>query len=223
MIKIDPLSATSLLLQLTRAGKHIGIATGFLIEAKGVNYLVTNWHVVSGYDPQTGKPILEDGPPDSIVIIHHADALGTWQSKNVSLLNTDASPRWIEHPSGRQIDVILLPLDPPDTSVRYYPLDLNLANTDMVPEVAMPCSIIGFPLGLTGPGVFPIWKTGHIASEPLLDYNVKPSFLTDATTRGGMSGSPVVLRLNGGFRQSNGNVMMSMAGYMTRFLGVYSG
>ena len=104
-----------------------------------------------------------------------------------------------------------------------YPLDLSMADVDIVPEVAMPVSIIGFPLGLTSGGYFPIWKTGHIASEPNIDYNGEPLFLIDSTTRSGMSGSPVVLRMSGGFKTKNGKTVLSMGGYRTLFLGIYSG
>ena len=52
----------------------------------------------------------------------------------------------------------------------------------------MPISIIGFPLGMSGPSRMAIWKTGHIATEPDVDYNGEPFFIIDATTRQGMSG-----------------------------------
>lgn len=117
--------------------------------------------------------------------------------------------------------MIALPLNI-DASIKVYPLDLNLANTDMIPEPAMPISIIGYPAGIrTGTG-FPIWKTGHIASDPDLNYDNKPVFLIDATTRGGMSGSPVVLRMSGGFMNRSGARVIS-AGTSTKFLGIYSG
>ena len=60
------------------------------------------------------------------------------------------------------------------------------------------------------------------ASDPGLDYDGRPAFLIDATTRGGMSGSPVVLRLHGGYRTSENNYIMA-GGTTTRFIGVYSG
>lgn len=107
--------------------------------------------------------------------------------------------------------------------IKIYPFDFSLANTDIVPTVAMPISIIGFPLGFSGPGRLPIWKTGHIASDPDLDYNKEPLFLIDATTRGGMSGSPVVLRLSGGYKTRSGNSVMSSSRKATLFLGIYSG
>ena len=87
----------------------------------------------------------------------------------------------------------------------------------------MPVSIIGFPLGLTSEGAFPIWKSGHIASDPDLDYNGLPAFLIDATTRGGMSGSPVVLRLLGGYSTRSGSTIMTQTRPSTLFLGIYSG
>ncbi|MCE8429750.1 MAG: hypothetical protein J5U19_15365, partial [Candidatus Methanoperedens sp.] len=52
-----------------------------------------------------------------------------------------------------------------------------------------------------------------------------PAFLVDAITRAGMSGSPVVIRLTGGYYTQDGN---SWVGYVpsgnpqTRFLGVLS-
>lgn len=41
-------------------------------------------------------------------------------------------------------------------------------------------------------GVFPVWKRGSIASEPLFNINLGPAILVDAVTRRGMSGSPVL-------------------------------
>ena len=81
-------------------------------------------------------------------------------------------------------------------------------------------SIIGFPFGLASSGKFPIWKTGHIASDIDLNYKDKPVFLIDATTKPGMSGSPVIARRNGFSQTSKGQ---RVGGTTERFLGVYSG
>ncbi len=224
-VRLDPLSFTSLHLSLYAAGQAIGTATGFVVKASERFFLVTNWHVASGRNPANGQPLYAKGLiPDSMGIVHHAQPLGTFTERREALIAQSGSPRWIEHALGRERDVVLLPLPNPVAPIQYFPLDLALADIDMVPEVAMPVSIIGFPLGLTGAGMFPIWKTGHIASEPGLEYKEKPVFLIDATTRGGMSGSPVVLRLTGGYSTANGSsVLTSSGGDQTRFLGVYSG
>lgn len=90
--------------------------------------------------------------------------MGSWVRKQEILLAKDGSRLWLEHKNGKAVDVVALPLTEVTDDVQFYPLDLALADVDMVPEVAMPVSIIGFPIGFTSAGFFPIWKTGHIAA-----------------------------------------------------------
>jgi len=160
--------------------------------------------------------------PDEVRIVHHASArLGAWVVRSECLADGDGRIRWLEHPNGRDVDLVALPLLQLDAEVRIYPLDLTLAAANMIPQVAMPVAIIGYPYGIaTGIG-WPIWKTGHIASDPDIDFDNRPAFLIDATTRGGMSGSPVVLRLTGGYPTREAWVISS--GVATKLLGVYSG
>jgi len=223
-ISIDPLSVRSIYVITVKENKRLGTATGFIVEKANKQYLITNWHVLSGRHPQTNKPLSRSGDtPDRIQVVHHAKTLGTWVVKTELLYDRKGEKNWLEHKNGRAVDVVALPLTSISNDVQIYPLDLRLADADMIPQVAMPVSIIGFPLGLTSARVFPIWKTGHIASDPDLDYNSEPLFLIDATTRGGMSGSPVVLRLTGGYKTRSGGTIMGSSNLRTRFLGIYSG
>ena len=223
-IMIDQLSVCSLFLEARVCGKPLGTATGFCVEFKGRKFLVTNWHVVTGRDPDTGKVLSPTGGlPDELAIRHHSSAnVGTWIFKTERLQTPTGQNAWYEHPRGSAVDVIALPLDSTTSDIQFYPLNLGLADFDMVVHVAMPVSIIGFQFGLGAAGSWPIWKTGHIASDPDLDYDGRPAFLIDATTRGGMSGSPVVLRSYGGYASSKGHITVG-GGPATRFLGVYSG
>ena len=222
-VLIDPLTVSSLLLETAANHQPLGTATGFCVRKGDSTYLITNWHVLSGRNPDTGGLLSPTGAvPDEVRIVHHATAgLGNWVVATQPLLDGTGRRKWIEHPLGHTIDVVALPVIP-QNGVSYYPLDLDLADFDMLVQVAMPVSIIGFPFGLTTVGAFPIWKTGHIASDPDLDYGGRPAFLIDATTRGGMSGSPVVLRLYGGYATSRAAMKLG-GGPGTRFLGVYSG
>ncbi len=224
-IMIDPLSCCSLWVELAISGHHLSTATGFIVEETEKPYLITNWHVVAGRNPDTDQLLSTTGAiPDTIWILHHsAGRLGSWTWREEPLYYAEGNPRWIEHPQGRMIDVVALPLEAVDDQVAIYPLDLSLAETDIVPQPAMPVSIIGYPFGLATGGAWPIWKTGHIASDPDVDYDGRPAFLIDATTRGGMSGSPVVLRLSGGYKTRTGRRVLAGAGLQTLFLGVYSG
>ena len=127
---------------------------------------------------------------------HSSYKLGLYFEHVESLYEPDGQAlRWLEHPQGRAVDVVAVPLRLP-SHCRIFPLDLALADADLEVKVAMAVSIVGYPKGLTAGGVLPIWKTGHLASEPDLNYEYgRPAFLIDATTRIGMSGSPVVLRV----------------------------
>jgi hypothetical protein len=154
--------------------------------------------------------------------MHHSSArLGSWLRVRETLHISDGNPRWIEHPLGRQVDIVALPLLAVGPDVALYPLDLSLSDVDMIAQPAMPVSIIGFPYGLTAAGSMPIWKMGYIASEPEIDYEGQAVFLVDATTRPGMSGSPVILRLSS-FRMRNGAAQLGGT-VRTRFMGVYPG
>lgn len=223
-ILIDPLSCISLHLECLSKGVPIGAGTGFVVVYEGTNYLITNWHVVTGRDPKTGKPMSTTGvaDPDAVGIwFHDAKRLGSWHRMIEPLVDsTNGNKLWKEHSLGRQIDVVALALNP-SNDVKIYDLDTSLANTDMVLLPSEPVSIVGFPFGIAAAGKFPIWKTGHIASDIDLDYDNKPVFLVDATTRPGMSGSVVFARRLGGFRSSK--AQWHLGGSALRFLGVYSG
>jgi len=220
---IDPLSTSSLFLELRVRDNPLSNATGFIVKNGDLSYLITNWHVLSGRSSQSNQINSPTGAvPDSVRIAHHGTMLGTWTFVDEPILNDDGHPLWVEHPRGREIDVVALPITQVPDQITLHPFDLSLSDTDMIPQVAMPVSIIGFPLGLAVAGAFPIWKTGHIASDPDIDYQGIPAFIIDATTRGGMSGSPVVLRMSGGFLTREGHMIMA-SGPRTRFLGVYSG
>lgn len=221
---LDPLSVKSLFLEQVDEKKEIiGCATGFIFQYNSKNYLITNWHVVTGRDPSNNQILDKLGrTPTSIQIWHNAEKLGAWESR-IEPLFSGEKKNWIEHPKGRDVDVVALPLTQVDSVITLYPFDLKLADTDMIPMVGMPISIIGFPQCMSGPGKMAIWKTGHIATEPDFDYNGEPFFIIDATTRQGMSGSPVVLRLTGGYQTRTGGTVMATSGMRTKFLGIYSG
>jgi hypothetical protein len=222
-IIIDPLSASSLKIEaVTITGITLSTATGFVITHNNQYFLVTNWHVVSGRNTFTNQVMHSSiATPELLhVYCHSALGLGNWNVVRIHLYKKSGAQNWLEHPFGRSVDIVLIKLHPAD-DLQLYSLNLNLSETDIVPTPAMSVSIIGYPYGLSTEGLWPIWKTGHIASDPELDYNGHPAFLIDATTRGGMSGSPVIIRMSSGYNNSAGTHVIGE--YKTKFLGVYSG
>lgn len=229
-IFIDPLSQVPLYVETIKRinGKEkiVTSATGFIYKKNTEYFLITNWHVVTGKHPFDKKEIVIDGidvsNPEKIRIHFHGNTLGEWVPYDVNLYRKK-EPIWLEHPKKNEVDVVAIPLK---MSVReklkrqLYTINEISINEDILITPSMNVSIIGFPLGFSTFGKFPIWKTGQIASDFDIDINSLPLFYIDAATRGGMSGSPVICKTNS--YQTKKGFVMSM-GYAQKFLGIYSG
>jgi hypothetical protein len=223
-------SVQSLKLRLQANGHAIGVATGFIVKHKGLPYLVTNLHVVSGIDPATGRILHDSGTavPDEVLILHNsANGLGTWEWRAQRLYSEDGKPSWIEHPLGKKVDVIVLPLaNFEDVTLYPYVIDEPSDKSDFVVGPADTVSVIGFPFGLSGGAAgIAIWATGFVASEPDFDLNGLPLFLIDCRARKGQSGSAVVAyRGNGSICRTRGGQSKLVQGPgFYRLMGIYSG
>ncbi|UZR29874.1 trypsin-like peptidase domain-containing protein [Methylococcus mesophilus] len=223
---VDPLSATSLLVIPCFNDIELASATGFTVSWNGAPYLITNWHVVTGRNSDTEECLDKKHAaiPNRLTVRFHAKGtLGKWTDVDLPLIDENQVKMWKEHPLGNTIDVVAISLSEEVASqVSLYPLDLALADVDMVAMPALPVSVIGYPFGICAGENWPIWKTGHIASDPDIDFETgRPAFLIDATTRSGMSGSPVVLRMDN-YTKSDGSQIIA-GGIATKFMGVYAG
>lgn len=224
---LDPLSLSSVYLELlsenfqTGNKDILGFATGFIIQRTDNYYLITNWHVLTGKNSDTNQPIHNAGALPSIVRIHLFKNVSTlridWGFIDISL---EPSP-WIEHPEGRFVDVVALPL-PSKIDFELYALDLSLSQTDIKCFPGVPVSVIGFPCGLKGGGYFPIWSTGYMATEFCINVENKPLFYANVSGRKGLSGSPVVARAIGSCMTTQGGLDI-FPGIRTKFMGIYSG
>jgi len=219
-ITIDEFSVKSLYLETYRDELKIGVATGFVVKKNFSYYLITNWHVVTCRNTSNDRPLSDVGitDPNILKVWFHGLKLGQWIQKEVCIIDQDRNKLWLEHERGKEIDVVAVPLKI-SSDVSIYNIDLALADFDLMLYPSEAVSIIGFPEGLTSGGKLPIWKTGHIASDIDIDWGDKPAFLIDATTKSGMSGSPVVAKRVSIYQTSQGNTI----GNAVRFLGVYSG
>lgn len=216
-------SAQSIKIDALADGHQLGHATGFVVQGRRGPLLVTNRHVVTGRDQNTGQPLHKASGfvPDKLIVHHHGPALGGWLPCEEPLYHNQ-SPRWIEHPTlGAKADFVGLPL-----STVYlrslYPFDPSDPGPPILVQPSDPLSVIGFPFGLSSEG-WPIWSTGFLASEPAIDHDGLPVFLIDCRTRQGQSGSAVIAHRNGGMVNMEGGNVAMYSGHVTRFLGIYSG
>jgi hypothetical protein len=209
-------------------------ATGFYWRADKSLYLITNWHVVTGWNPITDKAISETGFVPTHLASEYflkekmGDKLVNRKKCEVciQLIDRDSSPCWLEHPKfGRKIDVIAVRVcDLAEVELLTVPINTYSDFMDFEVCAGDDAFVIGYPLGLGG-GPFPIWKRASVASEPDIDIEGTPKFYIDTATRKGMSGSPVVAIRRGLInpRGATSLVDESVIGTAETFIGIYSG
>jgi S1-C subfamily serine protease len=163
------------------------------------------------------------GTPNEVVVMHNRNGIpGQWVPRLEPLYSGDA-PRWDEHPTlGPKADFVALRLTQL-VDVELLPYDPSKPGVNLALTPADPVSVIGFPFGLTAGGVFGVWATGFLASEPAVDFDNLPVQLIDCRTRPGQSGSPVIAHRNGGMVALEGGSSAAYNGPVARFLGIYSG
>jgi hypothetical protein len=118
----DQLSFVALPTAVRYGTTRISMATSFCYAVGGATYLVTNWHVVSGRDPNTCKPLdtekaaIPDWLGVTLATVKKVDDETShifWQEVPLALYE-DAErtkPAWLEHPvHGRKVDIAVLPL-----------------------------------------------------------------------------------------------------------------
>lgn len=207
----------------------LATATGFLIQNNNDIFLITNRHVVTGRNNETGKCLDEKNLalPNSLKLWlpYFEDDSFVWKAISWDLYDINENPVWLEHPIYKEsVDVVAIKLGNFDRKTFVYS-----QHSDYKPIVTESVYIIGYPFGFNvnpNKGKYAIWSSASVASDPDLDLNINgkqlPAFLVDSKTRQGQSGSPVIYYSSNGFdRQSNGFAIYS--GPITHEIGIYSG
>lgn len=225
MRMINPLSIASYNTKIYFNEIELGTATAFAYKHNNNKYLVTNYHVAYGINPETKKVINSMGAiPNKIECNYYTKDL---KSKYFRIdYIDDTNPFKYISKDGNIIDIAIYQLPNSFDGVCIneigeifnepaYEDKLNLKITECL-------YVLGYPRGINVEET-PIWKRSSIASEPDLDINGVPSFYIDTTTREGMSGAPVIIYCgDGNYRNAEGTYIM--AGYSVyKFIGIYSG
>lgn len=203
--RISAPSIQSLKVEPLARGNILGHATAFVAQlATGRPWLVTNRHVVTGRNNETGECLDSKNAaiPDTIRVWFWAHGQSHQVPVDIPLYSNGGPDdggieRWVEHPSYRNgADVVALPLPlPDDIELRPYVLGTSVAEYLIEPSDHV--QVIGFPLSEPYSSPFAIWVAGFVASEPELNHRNAPYFLIDCRARKGQSGSPVILATGG--------------------------
>jgi hypothetical protein len=222
---------------ISSTGAVMGNATSFFLKrADGWNFLVTNWHVVTGRNPESPTQTVTGAVPVKLRLKLHKNVGGQAISRSQKIsyvlrINDQSGnePTWFEHPRYRhRFDVVVLKF-PEDDDFRskvtcHYIDEYKQFDDRFTPSAMNDVFVIGYPWGLTGGDmVLPLYKRGIIASEPILDYGELPCFLIDCRTASAMSGSPVICQHTGIWSPSGTLAPDSTIGTVENFAGVYSG
>lgn len=227
----EPLSLTSIQIKMFRDSLQLSTGTAFFYSFREHNFLVTNWHNASGRRPDNLKCVNKNGAiPDKIkaYIPYYTDQkkkLANWLELEIPLYN-GSRPNWMVHPKFNQkVDLVVMPLKVPDNAAIYAVNDSKgLGLNNLLVKPGMDVFVLGYPEGLTGGALFPIWKRGSFASIPQLDLDGMPKILIDTATRRGMSGSPVYAIYRGNiYDEKSKSVAYLSSETGRRFIGIYSG
>jgi hypothetical protein len=191
MTRIDPFSLTTVPLRLCANKEEMGDATGFIWKDGEQHYLITNWHVVTGRNAQTGK-LVTTARPNMIRTMFNTRIMDFGkQPWDIAIRDTDDHPLWLTHPlrqRGSDVVAIPLPIRGDDPIVNMYPINTLKSEADLAIRIGMDVFVLGYPFGTAPPG-FPVWKRGSIASEPDLTRIGTGYMLVDTASRPGMSGA----------------------------------
>ena len=225
--RVDPQSLMTTPVHLFSGASEMSQGTGFFYanmkpdrpkEVETV-FLVSNYHVVTGHAPR----IKSAASGDRIRFLLHADEddLENVRWLELPLYDVQGNPIWVVSETYPNADVVLVPL-PPGTYSRIKLYVFTEAHT-LTPIRIRPTSgatLLGYPYGFYDHKHWlPIWKTGHIASEPDVDFEGEPTFLVDVSAFPGMSGSPVLAVANGVYETEEGPMRSGIA---HKLLGIFS-
>ncbi|HXG71667.1 MAG TPA: trypsin-like peptidase domain-containing protein [Gemmatimonadaceae bacterium] len=220
----DSLSRVPFPLYPRKGSTELAMGTGFLYDLDGQLYLLTARHNVTGRHAVTRVPLHSTAAiPDNLgVALWKSEGPG-WIGIQVDLYDSEGQPDWFEHPlHGDNVDAVAIEISLP-AGVRGFPI--NKEEFEAVPPApGLDVFVLGYPKGISGGGLLPLWKRGSLASEPNIDIDELPKMLIDTATRQGMSGAPVVAQIVGYWLPEDAtDASQTIIGRGRTLVGLYSG
>lgn len=229
-ILISPYSGATFPVRAFFDDTLLGPATGFFYRDGNQVYLVTNWHVLSGRNANTGQPIDSKGrTTNRIEISFMYSQDGRLFEERLSFkIEIEDSFIWHQHEEGQNIDIGIIKMSRSQTPELFKFKNLIVCINDnnfndALVQVGTEIVALGFPDGLAKQGSIPIWKRGMIATEFDLFVDGKNIVLIDCLTRQGMSGSPILIYSSTGQIADKFGGVAIHAGAVAHFVGIYSG
>lgn len=220
------LSLVTTPITLLKENKIISHGSGFFYSRSKENeryfFLITNYHVLTGFSPQN-----KHAPKgDEIEFIVHENDNSPNIIKRIKypLFTSRNDSVWILSRKYENADVAVIPIGLNLKMLEGITLSVisdNYIDKDIEKYPTTQVTIIGYPYHFFDLyNYLPIYKTGHIASEPDYDFQNSPIFLVDVSNYPGMSGSPVFIINKGTWKPKSMEGIVR--GYIRELLGVFS-
>jgi hypothetical protein len=224
-VDVEPASLMTTPVFLMNGRQPVQQGTGFFFASTKADgtpdavFLVTNYHVVTGRTPLSK----EAGLGDRVQFLIHEDRSDLAKVRHLELPLYDAlhQPLWMTSDVAPDADVVLLPVPPAAyDGVSLFVFTEAHTHGDIKMRPTSGATLLGYPYGFADTAHdLPVWKTGHIASEPGVDFDNRPVFLVDVSAFPGMSGSPVLAVANGIYENEAGQMR---SGRVLKLLGIFS-
>jgi hypothetical protein len=149
---------------ITQLANHspMASATAFVWKLNHQHYLITNWHVITGRNTQTGK-LEAPARPDTLRALFNI-RIGDFgkQQWDIKIRDDDGRPLWLVHPNGGRIDVVVLPLrmSGDDPVMDMCPIN-SYTSKPLRIQIGMEVFILGYPFG-AAPPAFPYGSGGQL-------------------------------------------------------------
>lgn len=210
---------------LLNGGRQVSQGTGFFFASTALDgtietvFLVTNFHVIAGHAP--GAPQAPAGDRLRVSLHEDPNDLSRNRVVDLPLWTTRGDALWIQSEIVPAADVVLVPLPKAAyEGIRLYVFTEAHTRGDIKIRPTSGATLLGYPYGFYDTvNRLPVWKTGHVASEPSVDFEGRPVFLVDVSAFPGMSGSPVLAVANGVYEAEDGSMR---TGRVLRLLGIFS-
>lgn len=225
MATINPLSIASFLTELFFNDMSLGTATSFAYKYKNNKYLITNYHVAYGRNPENGQSLNKMGSiPNKMSVYFYTQKMEP-MFYTILYPETENPFKYITI-NDTIIDIAIYKLDEKFIGVCINEIEelskfLKQENNILL-GITESLYVLGYPRGINI-ALTPIWKRSSIASEPDINPNGIPYFYIDTTTREGMSGSPVIFYTSNGSYQTATGCSVLAGGCAYNLVGIYSG
>jgi hypothetical protein len=116
-------SQTSYYIESLFNRKKISSATCFFVSRSGKTYLITNWHVVTGKNPNNNSQLgyFAVRPDELKVKVYKKQENIETVDLNIPLFDRE-NKKWLEHPvHGQLVDVIAIEIDIPEDNLVFSP------------------------------------------------------------------------------------------------------